>query len=460
MAMKKRFKLFDAVFAAVCVVLVVETAAPSAAVGSLQYFWWALLLVVFFLPYGMITAELGTAYEDEGGLYDWVKRAFGQTNGTRVAWYYWLCFAVWMASLAVLFTDIFTSATGIEIPFPAAVLIQLGVVWLVVFISNYRVSQSKWLLNIGAFIKVGLILLIGVLGIRSAVGSGIAQSVNEAPPLAGMAFVSIILFNFMGFEVVTTFAGEMRNPKREIPKAIVIGGVLISAFYLFSAFGISAAIPPDEISMSSGFIDSLVILLGSPQNGLILVAGLLFMFTLVANLASWSLGVNYVAMYAAREKALPRVFESESKKTQMPKGSNRMTGIVASGLVIAAALVKAIGGNQALDSFWTFYALNVVLLLVSYLFLFPAFYKLRKTDPDRPRPYRVKGGKHRLWLISFVPVIVILMALFFLFFPYDGVGLAIDWQLAVATGAAFLMGEAMVVAAKKRERRAQAQLLK
>ena len=60
----------------------------------------------------------------------------------------------------------------------------------------------------------------------------------------------------MGFEVVTTFAGDMQNPKKEIPKAIVVGGILIAIFYLFGAFGVSAAIPYNELSVDSGFMDA------------------------------------------------------------------------------------------------------------------------------------------------------------------------------------------------------------
>jgi amino acid transporter len=82
---KKKFKLFDAVLAAVCIILVVEAAAPSAAIGNSQYFWWLLMLVAFFLPYGLVSAELGTTYTGEGGLFDWVNRAFGRKWGSRVA---------------------------------------------------------------------------------------------------------------------------------------------------------------------------------------------------------------------------------------------------------------------------------------------------------------------------------------------------------------------------------------
>ena len=86
---KKKFKLMDAVLGTVCLTLVCESVMQTAAIGSQQYFWWIFLLICFCLPYGMITAELGTTYPSEGGMYDWVKRAFGPKWAGRVAWNYW-----------------------------------------------------------------------------------------------------------------------------------------------------------------------------------------------------------------------------------------------------------------------------------------------------------------------------------------------------------------------------------
>ena len=74
---KKKFRLVDAILGTVCLTLVCESVMPTAAIGNTQYFWWILLLIGFCLPYGMITGELGTTYPSEGGMYDWVKRAFG-----------------------------------------------------------------------------------------------------------------------------------------------------------------------------------------------------------------------------------------------------------------------------------------------------------------------------------------------------------------------------------------------
>ena len=93
---KKKFKLVDAVLATVCITLVAESVAPTAAIGNSQYFWWILLIIAFCLPYGLITAELGSTFDSEGGMYDWVKKAFGKKWAARVAWNYWINFPLWI----------------------------------------------------------------------------------------------------------------------------------------------------------------------------------------------------------------------------------------------------------------------------------------------------------------------------------------------------------------------------
>ena len=86
MAKKKRFRMIDAILTVICVVFVAEAAAPAAAIGNQQFFWWIFLILTFLLPYGMVVAELGTTYDSDGGLYDWIRDAIGDAWGSRVAW--------------------------------------------------------------------------------------------------------------------------------------------------------------------------------------------------------------------------------------------------------------------------------------------------------------------------------------------------------------------------------------
>ncbi|MFV0560172.1 MAG: APC family permease [Enterococcus sp.] len=448
---KKKFRLFDAVLMAVVVILVVESAAPAAAIGSSQFFWWGLLLLLFFLPYGMISAELGTSYDDEGGIYDWVKKAFGRRWGARVAWFYWINFPIWMASLAVLFQEVLVQIFQIQLGIWPAILIQLVFVWIVTLISCYPVSDSKWILNIAAFAKVSIMVCLGVLGIYHAVTKGMANDFSGAALLPkfdvkSLSFLSVILFNFLGFEVVTTMASDMDNPKKQIPQAIIYGGILIAFFYLFAAFGMGAAVPASELSTSGGLIDSFILLVGG-LNPFVVIIGLLFMYTLAANLISWSLGVNYVALYAAKNNDMPKVFAKVNEKNEMPVGATIVNGIIASVLIVAAPLIP----NE--NIFWAFFSLNVVALLLSYIMMFPAFLKLRKIDPETPRPFKVPGPSWLIKIITFVPLVLLIITLLFSVLPLDGSAEELGTKIPVLIGTilAFLVGEIVTRRCAKEE---------
>lgn len=449
----KKFRLFDAVLAAVCIVLVVESAAPAAAIGNSQFFWWIFLLLGFFLPYGQISAELGTTYEDEGGIYDWVRRAYGEKWGSRVAWYYYINFPLWMGSLAVLFTDVLGQIFGWEIGTWMRIFIQLLFIWGVVGISSFKVSDSKWILNIAALFKAVIMLAIGGLGIYAAFTRGAANeftlsSLVPSLDVQSLSNISVIIFNFLGFEVVTTFASEMKNPDREIPKAIILGGLLIAFFYLLAAFGISVAIPVEELSASSGLIESFMLLTNSTGGWLIILFGLMFLYTLMANLISWSLGVNYVAKYAASQNSLPRVLGITNPKNDMPIGANLTNGVIATVMVLAAPLIPSE------DLFWSFFALNMVTLLMSYILVFPAFLKLRKTDPNTERPYRVQGGSGRLKLMAYLPMVLLIISVLFSIVPLNGSSeeLSAKVPLLLGTALAVIIGEIIVMQSTAKRR--------
>lgn len=444
----KKFRLFDAVLAAVCVVLVVESAAPAAAIGNSQFFWWFFLLIGFFLPYALISAELGTTYEDEGGIYDWVKKAYGPKWGSRVAWYYYINFPLWMGSLAVLFTDLVSFLMGSEMSTFSMLIWQIAFIWIVVLISSFKISDSKWILNIAAIFKAIIMLAIGFLGIYASITKGAANdySIETFIPgfnLQSLSNISVIIFNFLGFEVVTTFASEMDNPKKQIPKAIILGGIFIAIFYILASFGIGVAVPRDELSASSGLIDSFVMLTGRSTGIVIVIFTLMFIYTLAANLISWSLGVNYVAMYAAKQNGLPKFLEKESKGG-MPMGANITNGVIATLIVIVSVFIPSE------DIFWSFFALNMITLLLSYILMFPSFLRLRKTDPKKERPFKINGGGFKLKVITYVPMILLILSVLLSLFPLssDPAELSSKIPLIIGTAAAVIIGEIIAVKAK------------
>lgn len=450
-APKKKFRLIDAIMTVICVVFVAEAAAPVAAIGNSQYFWWIFLLITFLLPYGLISSELGTTYEGDGGLYDWVSKAFGNKWGGRVSWYYWINFPLWMASLALMFPNIISLLTGTEMGLVPSLLIELAFVWIIVLISFNSICDSAWILNGAAAIKILIAVTLGILGIYGAVTHGVANEYTLSSMLPkfdlnSLSYISVILFNCLGFEVVCTFAGDMENPKKQIPQSIIAGGLVIAAIYIFMAFGIGVAIPSDQISTSTGLIASVQILTGSTRGVIVIAVAIGFLLTLFGNMISWSLGVNNVAAYSAENGDMPGVFKIRSKKTNMPTGAAVMNGLVASLVLIIAPFMP----NE--DLFWSFFALNLVMFLLSYLPVFPAFIKLRKTDADTERPFRVPGSPLFLKILAGLPMLLIVVALIFTAIPLSFDTETLTSKLPITIGAVIFIIIGEVIVNRKRNK--------
>ena len=422
MAKKKKFRMIDAILTVICVVFVAEAAAPAAAIGNSQFSWWIFLIIAFLMPYGLIVCELGTTYaDDEGGIADWVRRAFGDKWGSRVSWYYWINFPLWMASLAFLFPETISMITGMEIGLVPSLAIELAFIWIVVFLSFSKVSDSAWILNLAAVLKVGIALVVGGLGIlvRRELRLRERHGARDVPAGARLEQPDVLvhhpvqLHGLRGHHHVRGLDGE---PDKQIPRAIIAGGIAIAALYLFSSFGIGAAIPAMDISLDSGIMDAVGIMAGV-GSVLFIVVGIVFLITLFGNMVSWSFGVNFVAEHAARKKNMPKVFAHESKKNQMPTGAAIVNGVVASVLVLLSPVMELAGFD---GFFWIFFSMNIVFLLISYIPMFPAFLKLRTIDPAANRVFKVPGGRGVALVVAWVPVILLVLAIIATIVPLNG----------------------------------------
>ena len=422
---KKKFRLFDAILATVCITLVAESVTPTAAIGNSQYFWWLFLIIAFCIPYGMISAELGTTFQSEGGMYDWVKRAFGAKWASRVAWNYWINFPLWIASLAVAVTDVIAGIFDLELNIWVLLLLQLGYTWLVSILGTQRIGESKWIVNIGTFFKILFMVSLGLLGIYCFIKTGesanpIESAMDLLPSmdLLSLSFLSVIIFNFLGFEVVATFTDDMENPTKEIPKALIYGGLLMAIFYILPATGVNIAMSLEQAE-AAGITDSFSILLTNLGvnadliRAIVITVGLMFIYTMVANIVSWSFGVNSVAKYSADDGGLPKVF-SKTNKQGVPHMSSIMNGVVATVIVIIGLILGQVN-EEASNLFWTFFSLSLVTLLMSYIPLFLAFIKLRKTDKTK-RVYKVPGGPVMTALMAYVPFVLLVLSIIFTLF--------------------------------------------
>ena len=451
---KKVLRSLDMTLFTVCAILVMDTLAPSAAIGPSSISWWLITLVLFFIPYGLITAELGTTYPEQGGLYVWIKNAFGEKWAARTTWLYWINVALWMPSVYILFAGMFSQLFFPEMGLWMQIGIGIVMTWITVWIGTMTLETGKWIPNIGAIFKAVIMIVIGVGAFFYAKVNGVANDLSFKAILpewgAGLAFLPVIVYNFMGFELMSGASGEMKNPGKDIPRAIITSGALIAVFYIMGTVGILMALPLDQLGLVSGIVDTLKILLGGTPfgNAVVVVLGVAALYTFLANMVTWTIGANRTAAEAAKENELPEIFGREHPVKKTPTGAFILTGIVSTVVII---LYGFMAGN-AEDLFWTLFAFSSMIFLMPYLALFPAFLKLRHDDPEAVRPYRVPGGKPVAILLAVICELFIIQAVvLFVWVP----GQPMDWAFAapvlIGVLITLLVGEILIEVSKKKK---------
>ena len=427
----------------VCAVLVVDGLTASASIGPSSITWWLITLVLFVIPYGLISSELGTTYPGEGGIYDWVKRAFGFKWAVRTTWFYWINVGLWMPAVYIMFAGMFAEMFFPEMSMALQIAICVGLTWLTVWICNISVDAGVWVTNLGALFKVIVISVLGVGGFWYASQNGVANEFTLAsmtPSLdSGLGFLPVIIFNLMGFELIACMGDEIKDPRRDIPKSILISAVIVTGLYIFGTIGILMALPVEDIGLVAGIVSTLRTLFGDGAFGQAMVYGIgsLTLLTFIANMTTWTMGASRAAMEAAQAGELPEIVAKEDPVHKTPVGANIITGIVSTVVILLYGLTS----GESDELFWSIFAFSSCIFLLPYLFMFPAYLKLRMTDPDAERPYKVPGGMKTQIAMSVVCFLFIVQAVVLFIFPEIGTG-TVDWSytVPVALGVAITIG--------------------
>ena len=455
--LKKALRGLDMTLFTVCAILVIETLAPSAAIGPSAISWWLITLVLFFIPYGLMTAELGTTYPEEGGLYVWIKQAFGEKWAARSTWLYWINVALWMPSVYIAFAAVFVQLFAPDLSLWGQIAIGILMTWVTVGIGILSLDTGKWVPNIGAALKALIMVVIGVGAFIYAGRNGVANDLSLPNLLptwgAGLAFLPVIVYNFMGFELMSGAAGEMENPAKDIPRSIIIAGLFISVFYLLGTLGMLMALPLDQLGLVNGIIDTLRAIFGESQAASIIITllGVGVLYAYLANMVTWTMGANRTAAEAAQEGEMPAIFGKLHPVNKTPFSAFMLTGAVSTLVIILYGFMA----GSAEDLFWSLFAFSSIIFLLPYLALFPAFVRLRVKDADRPRPYRMPVNNTVATILAVVCEIFILQAVvFFIWVP----GEPIDWSYAgpvlVGVAVTLVIGEVLLAASRKKKAQA------
>ncbi|MCP8687466.1 APC family permease [Marinobacterium sedimentorum] len=443
---KKALSALDITLYTISAILLVDQIALSAAVGASAIFWWLVVLVLFFIPNTLVTAELGTRYPEQGGIYAWIRDAFGTRWGARITWLYWINIALWMPAVFIMFGAIFSALYWPQLSLWGQIGIGLALCWLTAAINCLPLRLSKWIPNLGTPLKFLVILTLGIGGLWYGLQHGFANDLSLAHSLErldeGLAYIPVIVYGCLGVELISAESGAIRNPHRNIPRAMLVAGLLTAACYIFGTLGVLAAVPAERIDTVDIIAVSLRELFASAAFGetLALSVGGAALLTFFSTMVTWTLGGNCAMAEAGAAREMPAAFAKKHPQHGAPVGAALLTSALSSSIL----LLYGIMAGTAEELFWNLFSFSAIIFLMPYVGMHLAYLKLRRRDAPRAGCFRVPGTwLHRVLACNCILILGMAIALFF-WVP----GEPLDWYILgqVGTGvlATLLLGEYLV----------------
>lgn len=398
LTLKRSIRFRDLVLFYVVSGLSVRWTAMAAAAGPSILLVWIAALVFFFVPLAATVMELSSRYPEEGGLYVWTRRAFGDFAGFIAAWTYW------MSNLPYFSGVLYFGAASTLIAFggharslaasPGCYL-TFSAAWLAIItlLNILGLDAGKWLNNFGS---LGSLLPLTVLLILAGISYWRFGPFTRYPASAfaphwsveNAVFWSSVFFAFGGLEAGSAMGGEIENPRRIIPWAILAGGSILVVGYIGGTGALLTALPPQAVGGPDGFINGIDVMSARLGLGWIVApVALLVGLNAVGGAAAYLSSTSRLPFVAGIDHYLPSAFGRIHARYRTPWVAIGAYGIAG---IFVALLGQA--GTTVRGAYDVLVAMGIISYFVPYTLLFAAMVWLQR-QPAGPDVRRVPGGK-------------------------------------------------------------------
>jgi len=404
----------------------------SAEYGFSIIFFYILGAILFFIPIALVAAELATGWPKLGGMYVWVKEAFGKKAGLITIWLQWIYNVVWyptiLAFLATTAAYFFNPALGNSKIYLLSVVI--GSFWLATFANCFGMRISSWISTAGALlgtiIPMVFIIILGIIWLATGHTSEIQFTGHSFLPdlssINNLTFLIAVLFGLIGMEMSAVHAEEVKDPSRDYPKALFWSTMLILGSLGLASLAISIVIPKDQINLVSGLIDAFSLFFNSfHMKWMIPVIIVLIIIGGISGVSTWVIGPTRGLLAAANDGSLPQ-FLCKTNKHHAPVNLLLVQAIIFTVLCSLFVLMPTIT-----SSYWLLSALTAQLALIVYLFMFAAAIKLRYSEPNTKRAFRIPGANWLMWLVAGMGFLTCLAAIAIGFIPPPNLDIGNIW---------------------------------
>ncbi|MGR3973844.1 MAG: amino acid permease [Candidatus Rhabdochlamydia sp.] len=400
----------------------IRTWAPMAESGLSSIFFLIFGVLTFFIPMALLTAELATTWPESGGVYVWVKKAFGHRAGYLAIWLLWIQNLLWFPTMLSFLASSITFMFNPDLSQnkPLTFIFALCLFWGATFANLKGVRASSILSWIGAvfgtFIPSISLIALGSFWFFGNHPLEVSFEMNSWLPNfsspSEMALLAGVIISLLGIEMSAVHAADVKDPQKNYPKAIWVSSLTLILFSLLGVLSIVIVIPESQLLFSAGCLQAFSFFFNALHArpllpimaGIITVGGL-------GSLATWIMGPAKGLIAAAKEEDLPQ-FLRGMNDYGVPKNFLLLQASIVSLLSVAFLFLPSIN-----IAYWVFLVLTTQLYLTMYFLLFGAVLKLRSTHPQIHRPFQIPGGKIGLWGFTVMGLISTAFALIVAFLP-------------------------------------------
>jgi glutamate:GABA antiporter len=351
-SLRRELGIIDLVLAQILLVVVPDFFGTAVKAGPAHVVLWLSAIALFFIPLGLVVAHLNQLMPLEGGLYEWARLAFGDQIGFLVAWNLWLFVVLYVAVIGLVATTSIAyaipSLAWIATSKWAVLAASVALIGLQMALAGIGFSVGKWFNNAGSIaVLITVIVLVG-LPLVSA-WRGTLRTFHPLhlviPPLTifTLSVFSKMTFGALsGFEYVAIFAGESRNPARNITRSILITAPVIALIYIFTTSSILTYVSPDNIDVIGPIPQALRIGFGNLGAVIVPVAIFLLLTNYLSTFSLYFSGSARLPMTAGWDHLLPEWFSRLHVRYKTPMNSILFLG----GVTLAASIAALIGVGE------------------------------------------------------------------------------------------------------------------
>lgn len=418
---KKVLSVFSLVMINVIAVDSLRTLPISAKLGLSLISYYCIAALAFFIPVALVAAELATAFPNTGGIYVWVREAFGRKAGFITIWLQWIYNVVWYPTILAFIAATLSYLIAPQLANNKFYLLGTTIVlfWIFTLVNCFGMKLSSLVSTIGA--SIGTILpmvIIGVLGLAWLI-EGKPAAVNyttswlpDFSSVSNLSLFSAVLFGLIGMEMSAVHAEEVKNPQRDYPKALLYSTLLVISTLSLGSLAIVIVVPNNSLSVVSGLIDAYAIFFDAYHvPWMTTIMAIFIILGSLSGVSAWIIGPTKGLLVSARDGSLPPVF-AQVNRYGAPVAILITQGIIFTILCSIFILLDSINA-----AYWLLSDLSAQMALLVYVFMFAAAIKLRYSKPNHPRGYTIPGGNLVMWIISLVGIACCVMTMLTGFVP-------------------------------------------